>query len=141
MADSGPKIERGTNEGRTLSGLVRVPFERRSRLSGGAVEEVVNGHENGVLLPAREALDPLQAFQHLAAGLALLDDFGRGVGLEQFLDGHFEGGGEPQRRFCGNAELADFVIGDDRAGGPPISANLRPRCDFLSSLTRNRLGN
>jgi hypothetical protein len=23
----GPKIERGTNEGRTLSGLVRVPFE------------------------------------------------------------------------------------------------------------------
>ena len=38
----------------------------------------------------------------------------RGVGLEQFLDGHFEGGGESQRRLCGNAELADFVIGDDR---------------------------
>jgi hypothetical protein len=27
VADSGPEIERGTNKGRTLSGLVRVRFE------------------------------------------------------------------------------------------------------------------
>ena len=74
---------------------------------------MVDGREDGVLLAAGQALDLLQALENLAAGLALLDYLGRGVGLEQFLDGHVEGGGESQRNLCGDAELADLVIGND----------------------------
>ena len=80
---------------------------------GGALEEVVKGRQDSVLLAARQALDQLHPLENLAAGLALLGHIGRGVGLEQFLDGHFEGGGESQRNLCGNAELADLVIRND----------------------------
>lgn len=48
---------------------------------GGAVEEVVDGGEDGVLLAAGQTLDTFQTFEHLAAGLGLLDDLRRGVGL------------------------------------------------------------
>lgn len=54
----------------------------RLRLAGGgAVEEVVDGGEDGILLAAREALNLLQPLQHLAAGLALLGDLRRRVDL------------------------------------------------------------
>ena len=91
----------------------REPESDCGGLSDGALEEVVKGRQDGVLLAARQALDQFHPLENLAAGLALLGHIGRGVGLEQFLDGHFEGGGEPQRNLCGDAELAYLVIGND----------------------------
>ena len=74
---------------------------------------MIDGHEDGVLLAAGQALDLLQALEDLAAGLTLRHDLGQGAGLKQLLNGDVEGGGETQGGLCGDAELADLIVGDD----------------------------
>jgi hypothetical protein len=74
---------------------------------------VVDGRQDGILLATGQALNLLQPLQHLAAGLALLDDLRGRVDQEKLLNGYVEGGGETQGDFGGEAKLADLVIGDD----------------------------
>jgi hypothetical protein len=74
---------------------------------------MVDGGEDGILLAAGQALNLIQPLQHLAAGLALLDDLRRRVGLGKLLNRHIEGGGESQSHLCGDAELAYLVVRDD----------------------------
>ena len=81
-------------------------------LSGGAVEEVVDGGKDGLLLAAGQALDALQAFEQLAVGLAFRGHWDRLRGVQQNLNGHVEGGGKAKGDFGGEAEHTDFVIGD-----------------------------
>ncbi len=74
---------------------------------------MIDGGQDGILLATWQALNLLQPLQDLAAGLALLDDLRRGVGLEQLLNWHIEGGRESQGHLCGDAELAYLVVRDD----------------------------
>lgn len=60
-----------SNENRTRRARCPALFEPGPALSGGAVEEVVDGGEDGFLLAAGQALDALQAFKQPAVGLAL----------------------------------------------------------------------
>lgn len=78
-----------------------------------ALEEAVDGSEEGVLLAARELLDEFEAAEDAAAGAGRS---GRdGAAPEEVADGDAEGGGAAQGHIGGQAELAAFVVGDDHS--------------------------
>jgi hypothetical protein len=87
-AASGPKIERGTNKGRTLSGLVRDGFEVCSgsavdfaaMLDAGDFDGIAEVMEAGAVVTDAEAeLGRFNVLEALHIALAGVDELGQGV--------------------------------------------------------------
>jgi len=89
----------------------------RARLPGDALEEAVDGLEQGVLLMRGKPLDLLQAAQNAQAGLAAQGSL-RSAGLEQFVGRDLERSGKPDDHGGVHAQTVALIVGDERLNNP-----------------------